>query len=133
MINKELENTFSIRVFEEPEKYNRFIVENNMGSSFGNRAKATIDSSGKVTIAIDKSYYLYGGIKPEEIEAIVVHEKTEILDLSSDPHKQGVIEEYKFIKENFGLGALQKYYSNLCNLMGGDNSIRNEVLVMFVK
>lgn len=132
MINKEFESVFLINVFEESEDYNQFIKENYMGSSYGGRAKATLNLKGEIIVAIDKSYYLSGGIKSEEIEAIIVHEKTEILDSSSDGHKKGVISEYKYIKDKFGINALQKYHSNLCNLMGGDNSIRNEALKIVI-
>jgi len=132
MLNKEIENKFDINIFERPEEYEQFIEEKNMGSSYGNRAKATINSKGEATIAIDKSYYLSGGIKPKEIEAIIIHEKIEILDSSSNPHKKGVFSEYEFIRQKFGIETLRKYHSNLCNLMGGDNSIRNEVLSALV-
>ena len=63
MLNKESENKFDINIFEKAEEYEQFIAEKNMGSSYGNGAKATINTKGEVIIAIDKSYYLSGGIK----------------------------------------------------------------------
>ncbi|MBU0998312.1 hypothetical protein KJ570_02185 [Patescibacteria group bacterium] len=48
-----MKETVNINIFEEPEQYNNFIREHRMGSSYGNRAKATINIKGEVIIAID--------------------------------------------------------------------------------
>jgi len=132
MFNKEAENSIEIEIFEKPQEYDNFLKEKNMGSGYGSRAKACLSSDKKITIAIDKAYYLSGGISEEEIEAIIIHEITEILDNSNNAHKNGVIKEYEYIGKKFGLNSLKKYHSNLCNLMGGDNSVRNEALNLFI-
>ena len=128
MFDKEHEIPVNINIFEESERYNKFIEKHGMGNSYGNRAKATIGTNGEIIIAIDRPYYLSGGIKPEEIEAIIVHEKTEILDCSDNPHENATLAEYRYILEKFGGERLKSYHVNLCNLMGGDNSVREKVL-----
>jgi len=128
MFDKEHERPVNINIFEEPEQYNNFIEKHGMGSSYANRAKATIGTKGEIIIAIDRPYYLSGGIKPEEIEAIIVHEKTEILDCSNNAHVNATLAEYQYILEKFGGERLKSYHINLCNLMGGDNSLRIKAL-----
>jgi len=128
MFDKERERSVSINIFEESEGYNNFIKEHEMGSSYGNRAKAMIDTEGKVIIAIDRSYYLSGGIKPEEIEAIIVHGKTKILDCSDNAHENATLAEYGYILRKFGGERLKSYHINLCNLMGVEKKTLNFLL-----
>ena len=82
----------------------------------------------EIEVIIDEQYYLRGGIKPEELGALVEHERVEIMAQDSDPHLAGTIAEYRFILKNWGLERLHQYDACMRNLMGGRNDIRDFAL-----
>lgn len=71
---------------------------------------------------------MYGGILPEQLQALEIHEVIEDISTSEDPHLDATIGEYKYILDNFGEDGLKQYHTNLCNLMGGINDTRNQAL-----
>ena len=124
MRSKENSPRLEVKIFPNPQDYDKFLDNQGMGSGYGARAK------GKQRI--NGSYYLSGGIEKSQIAAIVEHERIELTSGSPNPHEDSAIGEYRYIKENYGPEGLRQYHSNLCNLMGGLNDARiralNEVL-----
>lgn len=101
---------------------------NKLGSAYGNRCIGVVRPGGKVEVLVDESYYLRGGIRSEELGALMVHEIAELTSAEEDGHVRGVKAEYRWILDKFGIERLQNYHTRLCNLMGGDTSIRKAVL-----
>lgn len=124
----EAEPKTHVTMFDSANRYDEFLKLNHMGSGYGARAKGKLNPDGSFTIALDRAYYLRGGIEPAQLQAIIEHERTELTSDDPDPHLSATIAEYRYIKDQFGDGGLRKYHTRLCNLMGGLNNVRNTAL-----
>ena len=117
---------FNEKYFDSGTAYDSYLAEKHLGNYFGRAIGVRCSKGGE--IIIDKSYYLSGGIKEEQLAAIVLHEKIELTSKSKNAHLKAMIGEYQFILEQFGVQELNQCHCNLCNLIGGDNSIRSQAL-----
>lgn len=131
MSNQETERPdVAKRIFEDPESYDEYLCSRGIPNT--SRAIGTLYPDGSIDVAIDKTYYLRGGILEEQLEAIVLHERIELTAKKGGDkltsHLLGTLAEYNFIFNRYGEAGLQKYHANLCNLMGGRNDERNFAL-----
>ena len=120
------------RVFSSGTDYDAYLGERGVVSQDGGRAKGIIYGDGSAEVVIDQSYYRSGGISPDELPAIVLHELTELKSEGPDSHLKATIGEYGYILDRFGVDGLRRYHAKLCNLMGGINDIRNEALRILI-
>jgi hypothetical protein len=127
---KEKEKTISLLMFDDSQEYDKHLAKYGIKTGHGSRAKGIKLEDGSMIIVIHRSYYLSGGIDPEQLQGIVEHERIELTSDESDPHTQAVEGEYLYILNNFGEDSLKQYHANLCNLMGGINDIRNIALTL---
>ncbi len=132
MASKEVEHSVSTMLFDDPQSYNEFLKSRKQ-TDFSSRALGFLNQDGSIDVAVDKFYYLRGGILEEQLEAIAVHERIELTSEKSVGHQLATIGEYQFIFDHYGKDGLQKYHSNLCNLLGGRNDIRNLALKTVLK
>lgn len=121
------ESQITTHKFSQANEYNAFLAKEGIGS-YGQRAVGFTRTDGSMEVVIDEQYYLSGGITREQLTAIELHEQTELLSESPNAHEEATIAEYAYIFEHFGHEGLLKYHSNLCNLMGGSNEVRNKAL-----
>lgn len=125
---KEVKPPMRVTMLDYPEMYDQFLRERGENPRYGSRAKGFLGRDGSIDVVIDKSYYLGGGIKEEQLPAIVEHERTELNSKDPAPHFEATISEYRHMYNNFGERGLREYHARLCNLYGGRNDTRNTAL-----
>lgn len=96
-----------VSLFTDGRQFDNFLQQNGMGYGFGSRAKGILRSDGSIEVAIDQKYYERGGIPKDQLQAIVEHERIELLSDSPDPHLEATIGEYRYIFNHFGQRGLE--------------------------
>ena len=120
---------FKTIYFADSSKYDTYLKKANVWPDYGHsRALGVLRSKTQAEVLIDKGYYLSGGIREEELPAIALHEQIELTSKGKNPHLDATVGEYRFIFGQFGKSGLNQYHTRLCNLIGGDNSIRFQAL-----
>lgn len=120
----------TIIITNDGNDYDRYLRERGLVPHDGARARGIRCKDGRIEVVIHRDYYLAGGISEQQLKALAVHEQIEQSHDGPDAHLLATLGEYQFILNQGGLEALHGYHSNLCNLMGGDNSVRNQALEM---
>ena len=73
-----------------------------------------------IDVYINRSYYLgKGGILPEQLQAIIVHEVTESAcrdKHSPDPHYEATVAEYQWIYNRVDGGGAQELFAYHCKM-----------------
>ena len=128
MTQKETEKHIKVLYIDSAMYYDQILREHDLIGADGGRARGILYPNGHIEIFIDRSYYKSGGILSDQLQALVVHETTELLSDLPDAHKLATFREYEYIFQRYGKQGLITYHSNLCNLMGGDNSIRTQTI-----
>lgn len=128
MPTREAEPPIGVISFENGDDFNKYLTTNRVNPHFASRAIVIKLPDGTNQIVIDEGYYIRGGIRPDQLSAIAVHERTEVTSKASDPHLAATVAEYQYIFNQDGPEGLRRYHANLCNLMGGLNDVRNEAL-----
>lgn len=118
----------TVVMLNDGNNYDRHLRERGLEPHDGGRARGIRDALGNLKVIIDRSYYLSGGITEDQLSALVVHEQIEQESDGPDAHFLATVGEFKHILNQNGAEGLRKYHLNLCNLMGGDNSVRNQAL-----
>lgn len=122
---------FQTIFFDDASQYDSYLKQTDVWSGYGfSRALGVLRSGNKAEVLIDSSYYLSGGIREEQLPAIVLHEKIELTSKSNNAHLEATVGEYQYILDNFGPKELNQYHCRLCNLMGGNNLIRSQALTL---
>lgn len=119
-----------IIITDDGDDYDRYLRERGLVPHDGARARGIRYEDGRIEVVIHEDFYLAGGITVQQLPAIAVHEQIEQSHDGPDAHLLATLGEYQFILNQGGQEALRGYHSNLCNLMGGDNSVRNQALEM---
>jgi len=117
-----------VRMFNDRNQFDQFLESQRMGYGSGTGAKGKIATNGSIEVVIDADFFRSGGIRDDQLPAIVEHERTELTTKSTDSHLAATIAEYRYILNHFGRQELIQYHTNLCNLYGGTNDIRNKAL-----
>lgn len=128
MTRKEVESPVHVKMFNDSTQFDQFLKFHRMGYCIGTGAKGIMAEDGTIEVAINKDFFLQGGIRKNQLPAIVEHERIELTTKVPDPHLAATVGEYKFIFDRFGEKGLREYHSRLCNLYGGINDIRNQAL-----
>lgn len=128
MTRKEIESPVHVTIFNDSTHFNQFLQSHRMGYGYGTGAKGLMAQDGSIEVVINKSFFLQGGIKENQLQAIIEHEKIELTTKVRDPHLAATVGEYRFIFDHFGEKGLIEYHSKLCNLYGGINDTRNQAL-----
>lgn len=129
MNEREVSLGLKILMFKDPALFSRYLHTRNI---IGLRAVGVQYEDGSREIAIDTSYYLLEGIHPEQLMAIIVHERIELTNNDPDAHSKATEAEYRYIRDHFGSEELNNYHTRLCNLMGGRNEVRNLALQIVI-
>lgn len=128
MPTPEAEPPIGVISFENGDDFDRYLTTNRVNPRFSPRAGVIKLPDGTNQIVIDEGYYIRGGVRPDQLPAIAVHERIEVISNASDPHLDATIAEYQYIFNQDGPEGLRRYHTNLCNLMGGLNDVRNAAL-----
>lgn len=128
MTRKEVESSVHVKMFNDSNQFDQFLKFHRMGYCIGTGAKGRMAGDGSIEVAINKGFFLQGGIRENQLQAIVEHEKIELTTKVPDPHLAATVGEYRFIFNRFGKKGLREYHSKLCNLYGGINDTRNRAL-----
>lgn len=127
---KEAEMT--VKIFDKPEEYNQYLSDLKLHPFSDSRAMGLRFQGDQREIIIDRSYYREAGLTEKMLQALTVHEQTELEDNSPDAHFHATVAEYRYILDHFGPTELRCYHACLCNAIGGVNDTRvnalNEVL-----
>lgn len=128
MPGKELEQPIHVSMFDDFSQFGQFLQSHRMGYGSGTGAKGMISTDGSIIVAINRSFFLHGGIKENQLPAIVEHERIELTSTDADPHLAATVGEYRYILDHSGERGLREYHIRLCNLYGGRNDARNQAL-----
>ena len=112
--------------FSNPQDYFQFLRLRDI-YPFNSHAKGILYTDGTIDVVIDTSYYLNGGLESEWLEAIVVHELTELASDDPNPHLEAILAEYKYLLDFFGSQTLETYHRRLQLLLPEDSHNRNPV------
>ena len=125
---KETGKQTPITCFSDPQEYTKRLCSVGGEYMTGSRAVGIKFHGGELGVIIDTSYYLDGGILPDQLMALAIHQEAELTSTLDDPHLDATIKEFAYIYEHFGESGLNQYHANLCNLIGGLNDTRNRAL-----
>lgn len=122
MVRIEEEQKITTKQFENGDDYDQYLRDRKIHPYDGARARGILYKNGEKEVVIDTRFYQSGGIKPDQFEALVVHELVELSTDDPQGDLLATVAEYRFILEKDGPKGLQQYHTNMNNLLGGVNA-----------